>query len=134
MRGHIYLREVRSLGSPVKDGAAVDELALALGHGLGAGLWREDAVVAVHLELGQEEVVELVGLDLLQADDVRGVVSDLVQDAFLAVLPLEGPARAVAVHLTRRVFVAQHVVAHHRKDACNKEIVDFNFGFLVVLI
>lgn len=122
--GHRQLRELhqvlldqRELGGAVEDGAAVDELALALRHGLGARLGREDAVVAVHLELRQEEAVELVRLHLLQADDVGRVVADLVEDALLAVLPLQRPAGAVAVHLARRVLVAQHVVAHHREDA-----------------
>ena len=38
---------------------------------------------------------------------------NLVKDALLPVLPVERPMRAVAVHLPRRVPVAQNVVAHH---------------------
>ncbi|KAL0124863.1 hypothetical protein PUN28_006609 [Cardiocondyla obscurior] len=98
----------------------VDVLAIVLRHRLRAGLGREYAVVAVVLELRQEEVVELVRLDLLQADDVRGVVPYFVEDTFLPVFPVQRPARAVTVHLPRRVFVAQHVVAHHREYTCEQ--------------
>lgn len=55
----------------------------------------------------------------LQADDVRGVMPYLVEDALLSVVPLERPAGTVPVHLSRRVLVAQNVVAHHREDTCN---------------
>lgn len=106
------------LGGSIKNGATVDVFAIVLRHRLRPGLGRENAVVAVVLELRQEEVVELVRLDLLQADDVRGVMAYLVEDALLPVLPVQRPARTVSVHLSRRVFVAQYVVAHHRKDAC----------------
>ena len=122
-----------SLGSPIEDGATVDVLPVVLRHGLGPGLGRENAVVAVHLELGQEEVVELIRLDLLQADYISRVVAYLVEDALLPVLPLERPTRTVAVHLARRVLVAQHVVAHHREYACAEErgyivLDDYAFG------
>lgn len=53
------------LGSPVEDGTAVHVLPLVLGHCLGAGLGREDAVVAVPLQLWQKELVELICLHLL---------------------------------------------------------------------
>jgi len=109
------------LGGPEKNGAAVDVLAVVLRHRLRAGLGREYAVVAVVLELRQEEVVELVRLDLLQADDVRGVVAYLVEDTLFPILPVQRPARAIAVHLPRRVLVAQHVVAHHREYTCDSQ-------------
>lgn len=54
----------------------------------------------------------------LEADDVGVTVGDLLHDAFLAVLPAEGPGRAVAVQLPRGVLVAQHVVAHDREGGC----------------
>ena len=44
-------------------------------HGLGSGLGREYALVAVALQLWQEEVVELIRLDLLQRDDVGAAIS-----------------------------------------------------------
>ena len=94
-------------------GAAVDVLAFGLAHGFGPRFGREDAVVAVPLEFGQEEVVELVRLHLLQGDDVRRVMPDLVEDALFAVLPVEGPLRAIRVLLSSGVPVAQHVVTHH---------------------
>lgn len=56
----------------------------------------------------------------LQADDVSVAVGDLLHDAFLAVLPVEGPGRAVAVQLPRGVLVAQHVVAHDREGGCKR--------------
>lgn len=109
------------LGGPIKNGATVDVFAVVLRHRFRAGLGREYAVVAVVLKLRQEEVVELVRLDLLQADDVRGVMPYLVEDTLLPVFPVERPAWTVAVHLSRRVLVAQHVVTHHRKYACKKK-------------
>lgn len=54
----------------------------------------------------------------LQADDVGVAVGDLLHDAFLPVLPVEGPGRAVAVELSRGVLVAQHVVAHDGEHGC----------------
>lgn len=59
------MREIHLLGGTIEDSAAVHVLALVLGHGLGARLGREDAVVAVSLELRQEVLVELIRLDLL---------------------------------------------------------------------
>lgn len=109
------------LGGPIKNGAAVDVLAVVLCHRFRTGLGREYAVVAVVLKFRQEEVVELVRLDLLQADDVRGVMPYLVEDTLLPVFPIQRPARTVAVHLPCRVLVAQHVVTHHRKYACNTQ-------------
>lgn len=164
----LYRRFDDLLGNSEEDGAAVDILPVTLSHGLGTRLGGEDAVVAVPLQLGEEELVKLVGLHLLpevkgiykrrleeyyhpaaavptqssrlrcstsrrdactdasrhpfshlETDDVGGVVPDLVQDALLAVLPLQRPARAVAVHLPRGELVTQHVVAHDGEDACN---------------
>ena len=43
---------------------------------------------------------------------------DLFQDTFAPILPFEHPTWTVAVHLSGGVLVAQHVIAHHRKDAC----------------
>lgn len=57
----------------------------------------------------------------LKADDVSVTVGDFLHDAFLPVLPAEGPGRAVAVQLPRGVFVAQHVVAHDREGGCKCE-------------
>lgn len=94
------------LGGPIKNGAAVDVLAIVLCHRFRTGLGREYAVVAVVLKFRQEEVVELVRLDLLQADDVRGVMPYLVEDTLLPVFPIQRPARTVAVHLPCRVLVA----------------------------
>lgn len=54
----------------------------------------------------------------LQADDVGVAVGDLLHDAFLPVLPVEGPGRTVAVELSRGVLVAQHVVAHDGEHGC----------------
>ena len=51
----------------------------------------------------------------LQTDDVSVSSGDLLDDAFLAILPAQGPGRAVAVHLLSGVFVAQHVVTHYRE-------------------
>ena len=45
-------------------------LALVLVHGLGPRLGLEDALVAVTLQLGLEEVEKLLRLDLLKGDDV----------------------------------------------------------------
>lgn len=59
------MREIHLLGGTIEDSAAVHVLPLVLGHGLGARLGREDAVVAVSLELRQEVLVELIRLDLL---------------------------------------------------------------------
>ncbi len=53
----------------------------------------------------------------LQGNDVGGVLPNLLHDAILAVVPRQRPRRTVAVHLPRRQLVAQHVVAHDRKDA-----------------
>lgn len=107
----------RELARPKKDGAPVDVFPFALGHVLRPRLRRKDAAITVLLQLRQEEVVELIHLDLLQIDDVRAVVPYLLEDALLAVVPVQRPARAVRVHLPRRVLVAQHVVAHHGEDA-----------------
>ena len=41
---------------------------------------------------------------------------DLVEDALLAVLPVERPVGTVAVHGLGGVPVAEHVVAHHREE------------------
>lgn len=76
------------LGGPIKNGAAVDVLAVVFRHRFRAGLGREYAVVAVVFKLRQEEIVELVRLDLLQADDVRGVMPYLVEDTLLPILPV----------------------------------------------
>lgn len=57
----------------------------------------------------------------LKADDVSVRVGDLLHDAFLPVLPVEGPGRTVAVQLPRGVFVTQHVVAHDREGGCRCE-------------
>ena len=43
---------------------------VALVHGLGPGLWGEDSFVTVALQLGKEEVVELIRLNLLERDQV----------------------------------------------------------------
>lgn len=51
----------------------------------------------------------------LQADDVSVTAGDFLHDAFLPVLPVEGPGWAVAVQLPRGVLVTKHVVAHDRK-------------------
>lgn len=59
---------MNSLGGSEEDGAPVDVLPLALAHGLGARLGREDAVVAVLLQLRQEEVVELVCFHFLEKE------------------------------------------------------------------
>ena len=109
---------MKLLGRSVEDGASVDVPALALHHRLGARFGREDAVVAVAFQLRKEIVVKLFRLHFLQTDNVGRVVADLLEDALAPVLPFQHPTGAVAVHLTRRVFVAQDVVAHHREDAC----------------
>lgn len=57
----------------------------------------------------------------LKADDVGVTVGDFLHDAFLPVLPVEGPGRAVAVQLPRGVLVAQDVVAHDREGGCKRE-------------
>ena len=64
------LLQQRELAGPPEDGAAVHVLALRLLHRLGPRLGREDALVAVALQLRQEEVVELLRLNLLQRNDV----------------------------------------------------------------
>ena len=56
------------LGVAVEDGAAVDAQLLGVRHGLGARLGREDAAVAVALQLRQEEVIELLRLHFLQTE------------------------------------------------------------------
>lgn len=56
----------------------------------------------------------------LQADDVRVTAGDFLHDAFLAVLPVEGPGWTVAVELSRGVLVTQHVVAHDRERGCRR--------------
>ena len=56
----------RKLGRAVKDGAAVDVAPVALDHRLGARLGREDAVVAVALQLRKEVVVKLFRFHLLK--------------------------------------------------------------------
>ena len=58
------------LAGPPEDGATVDMLSLRLLHRLGPRLGREDALVAVALQLRQEEVVELLRLNLLQRNYV----------------------------------------------------------------
>ena len=58
------------LPGPPEDGATVDMLSLRLLHRLGPRLGREDALVAVALQLRQEEVVELLRLNLLQRNYV----------------------------------------------------------------
>jgi hypothetical protein len=112
---------MKLLGCSVEDGASVDVSALALDHGLGARFGREDAVVAIAFQLRKEVVVKLFRLHFLQTDNVGRVVADLLEDALASVLPFEHPTGAVAVHLTRGVFVAQDVVAHHREDACQSK-------------
>ena len=49
----------------------------------------------------------------LQCDDVRGHVQEFLHDDGFAVVPDQGPGRAVAILLPRGVFVTQHVVRHH---------------------
>lgn len=56
----------------------------------------------------------------LQADDVSVTVGDFLHDAFLPVLPVEGPGWTVAVQLSRGVLVTQHVVAHDREHGCRR--------------
>lgn len=56
----------------------------------------------------------------LQADDVSVTVGDFLHDAFLPVLPVQGPGRTVAVQLSRGVLVTQHVVAHDREQGCRR--------------
>lgn len=111
----VFLDE-RELRSPVEDGASVDVLPLVLGHRLRPRFWGVDARVAVRLQFGQEEVVELVHLHLLEVDDVGRVVSDLLEDALLSVVPVQRPARTIAVHLPGRVFITQHIITHHSED------------------
>lgn len=53
----------------------------------------------------------------LKADDVGRTIPNLLENSFFPVLPVEGPAWTVAVHLPGGVLVAQHVVAHHCEDA-----------------
>lgn len=57
----------------------------------------------------------------LEANDVCVTVGDVLHDAFLPVLPVEGPGRAVAVQLACGVLVAQHVVAHDGEGGCKRE-------------
>jgi hypothetical protein len=107
----IVLDELKARGLE-EDGAAVHVLLVVLGHGLGARLGREDAVVVELLELGQEVLMKLLGLELLQTNDVRIQGLDVLENELLAVVPGQGPRRTVAVVLPRGVLVAQDVVAH----------------------
>lgn len=109
------------LGGSVKNSASIDVLAVVLRHCLRAGLGRKYAVVAVVFQFRQKEIVKLVRLDLLQANDVRGIMPYLVEDTFLPVFPVQRPARTVAVHLPRGILVTQHVVTHYREYTCNSE-------------
>lgn len=68
------------LGGPVEDRTAIHILPLVLGHGLGAGLGREDAVVAVPLQLRQEELVELIRLHLLHQPTHESQNADYPQE------------------------------------------------------
>ena len=63
------MREGYTLGGAEEDGAAVDVLPLRLDHRARARLRREDADVAITLQLRQEEVVELFRLHLLRAEE-----------------------------------------------------------------
>lgn len=56
----------------------------------------------------------------LQADDVSVTVSDFLHDAFLPVLPVEGPGWTVAIQLSCGVFVTEHVVAHDCEHSCRR--------------
>ena len=58
----------------------------------------------------------------LQREDVGAVLTYLLDDRLLAVLPAERPRRAVGVQLPRAVHVAQHVVAHHSEDRCKSQV------------
>jgi hypothetical protein len=44
----------------------------------------------------------------------------LVQNTFLSIFPAQCPAWTVTVHLPCSVFVAKHVITHHRKYTCEK--------------
>lgn len=55
----------------------------------------------------------------LETDDVGRVVSDFLDDALLAVIPVERPRRTVAIHLACAVLVTQDIVAHHGENGCN---------------
>lgn len=69
----------------------------------------------------KESCVTLRGpLIHLQADDVSVAVRDFLHDAFLPVLPVEGPGWTVAIQLSRGVLVTQHVVAHDREHGCKR--------------
>lgn len=62
----------------------------------------------------------MLGATYLQAYDVGVTVGDFLHDAFLAVLPVEGPGWTVSVELSRGVLVAQHVVAHDCEHGCGR--------------
>lgn len=53
----------------------------------------------------------------LQADNVRTVVANFIQNPLAPVHPVQGPAGTVAVHLACGIFITQHVVTHYGEDA-----------------
>mmetsp|Transcript_17149 Transcript_17149/g.49944 ORF Transcript_17149/g.49944 Transcript_17149/m.49944 type:complete len:269 (-) Transcript_17149:423-1229(-) len=92
-----------------KYGAAVDLARHP--HGL-AGLGLEDAIEAGLVETRLEVLLEIVRLDLLQADNVRPRVLDLPDQVRTSVAPGEGPEVAVGVGVLRGVDLREDVVRH----------------------
>lgn len=74
-----------SLVGSKEDRATIYVLPIVLGHCLRSGLRREYSFVAIVLQFGLEEVVKLVGLNLLKAYDVGRIVTNLVQNCLLKV-------------------------------------------------
>mmetsp|Transcript_8378 Transcript_8378/g.24021 ORF Transcript_8378/g.24021 Transcript_8378/m.24021 type:complete len:286 (+) Transcript_8378:635-1492(+) len=106
---HLVLLHQRKLVPPKERGTAVDGVRV-LGEHLG-GLLLVDGRVAGPLKLRRQEVLIVVALHLLQAEDVCLVAQQLAQEVLLAVGPGQGPRRAVAVRLGRGVEVGKNVVS-----------------------
>mmetsp|Transcript_2003 Transcript_2003/g.8010 ORF Transcript_2003/g.8010 Transcript_2003/m.8010 type:complete len:433 (-) Transcript_2003:321-1619(-) len=94
-----------------KDGAPVDDVR-ALAEHLRRLLLVHRGVASLG-ELPGEEVLEVVALHLLQAEDVRVVHDDLLEDVLPPVVPTQRPLRRVPVHLARGVEIREDVVREH---------------------
>ena len=105
---------------PIKYSAAINVFTIILRHCLRPRFRREDSVVTIVFQLWQEEIVELVRFDLLQANNVRGIMSYLVEDPFFPIFPIKRPTWTITVHLSSCVLVTQYIITHHCEYTWNR--------------
>mmetsp|Transcript_46327 Transcript_46327/g.116662 ORF Transcript_46327/g.116662 Transcript_46327/m.116662 type:complete len:376 (+) Transcript_46327:107-1234(+) len=108
---HVFTDDLEAILA--HENAATVHAGLVRASDVGTALGLEAAQETSTLKLRPEELVELLCFHLLQKEQIGLIAQKLLEDAGLAVAPLQRPAGAVVVTLGQRVALGQDVVVEH---------------------